>query len=181
MAHLRFDHSSGSLTLLTGVTGRAARMGHRLTIRMNEWSADVEFARGIPKTATVTIPVSGLEVVSGEGGVKGLSGPEKSLARGNALKTLGADRFPTISYACDDIQQTDSGYVMHGAATICNVTRALDVPVTVAAESDGYGLGFRLSVRQSDFGVEPYSLMMGSVQVEDDIQVDWQAAVPELA
>lgn len=157
-------------------------MGHRLTIRMNEWSVDVEFTQGVPKAATLTVAVAGLEVLSGEGGVKGLSGPEKSLARGNALKTLDADRYTTISYACDDdIQQTDGGYVMHGAATIRNVTRAVDVPVTVVTKQDGYQLSTRLSVRQSEFGVKPYSLMMGSVQVEDDVEIVWQASAPPLA
>lgn len=182
MAHLRFDNSSGSLTLLTGVTGRAARMGHRLTIRMNQWRVDAEFSGGVPKAATLTVTVAGLEVISGEGGVKGLSGPEKSLARGNALKTLKADRFTTIGYACDDdIQPTDSGYVMHGAATICDVTRAVDVPVTVVTTPGGYELSARLSVRQTDFDVHPYSLMMGSVQVADEVQIVWQASAPPLA
>ncbi|MCH8980358.1 MAG: AAA family ATPase [Armatimonadetes bacterium] len=41
----------------------------------------------------------------GEGGVKGLSEPEKTLARANALKTLGASKFPQISFRADRIEK----------------------------------------------------------------------------
>ena len=52
-----------------------------------------------------TEDVDGLEVSHGEGGLMGLSGPEKSLARSHALKSLDAARFPRISFQADDIVQ----------------------------------------------------------------------------
>jgi hypothetical protein len=43
-------------------------------------------------------------VVKGDGGVTPLSGPEKSVARFNALKSLDAKKFPQIRFTTDDIR-----------------------------------------------------------------------------
>jgi polyisoprenoid-binding protein YceI len=84
------DASDGQLLVHTGVTGRAARMGHRLTIAMNSWRATVRWSSGEPAEAELTVEVDSLRVLDGEGGLKALSGPEKVLSRSNALRVLDA-------------------------------------------------------------------------------------------
>ena len=88
------DASDGELLLGTGVRGRAARMGHRLTIAMTRWHATVNWAGSEPATVELVVETDSFEVLRGEGGVKGLSAPEKTLVRSNALKSLDASRFP---------------------------------------------------------------------------------------
>src|SRR5512143_1568890 len=77
----KLDASDGQLLVKTGVTGRAAKLGHRLTIVMNSWQATVQWAGAEPTGVDLTVGVDSLEVLRGEGGAKGLSGPEKKLAR----------------------------------------------------------------------------------------------------
>jgi polyisoprenoid-binding protein YceI len=98
-----FGAADGDLTLHTGVAGRAARMGHRLTIAMTRWQASVSSVAGQPDSATLVVEVDSLEVLKGEGGVKGLSGPEKTLVRSNALKSLSANKFPEIRFNADSM------------------------------------------------------------------------------
>ena len=92
------DASDGRLLVHTGVTGRAAKMGHRLTIAMNSWLATVRWSSGEPAEAELTVEVDSLQVLDGEGGVKALSGPEKALSQSNALRALDADHFPQIRF-----------------------------------------------------------------------------------
>ena len=54
------DASDGQLLIETGVTGRAARMGHRLTIAMTTWKADVQWSDGEPTEAELTVEVDSL-------------------------------------------------------------------------------------------------------------------------
>lgn len=175
---LTVDDSHGHLELVTGVTGRAARMGHRLTIRMESWAANVTLTQGQPVSATLTVTAAGLQVISGEGGVKGLSAPERALARSNALGSLESDQFPTMDFAADDIRPTDAGFLMRGTVTIHGVARPIDVAVSVTEVTAGLELRTELQVRQSDFGVTPYSLMMGSISVADAVTLRWQATLP---
>jgi polyisoprenoid-binding protein YceI len=169
------DAAAGELTVRTGVAGRAARMGHRLTLAMTRWQAGVNWVDGEPSTAELVVEVDSLQVLRGEGGVKGLSGPEKSVARSNALKSLSASRFPQIRFLADVIAKTEDGYRLQGTLHIRGNAR----PHTVDLHTDDLGDSWRLTaestVRQSDFGVKPFSMLVGSLRVADEVTVCFTA------
>ncbi|BBZ03888.1 hypothetical protein MCHIJ_33250 [Mycolicibacterium chitae] len=168
------DQHDGTLTLLTGVTGRAARMGHRLTIAMDSWRISVTGDGDTPTSARLIVDVDSLRVLSGTGGLTPLTGPEKTLIRGNALKTLSAKRFPTIEFDAQTITATDTGYRLAGPLTLHGVTRDIEVPVEV---TDGR-LSARATVSHKDFGIRPYSMAMGSMKVADEVVIEFSAALP---
>jgi polyisoprenoid-binding protein YceI len=103
------DPSAGELFVHTGVAGRAAKLGHRLTIAMNSWRATVWWVGGEPTAVELTVEVDSLEVLRGDGGVTPLSGPEKAVARPNALKSLDANRFPQIRFQARNVEKTATG------------------------------------------------------------------------
>lgn len=170
-----FTQSDGELLLHTDVTGRAKRFGHRLTISMTTWQAAVAWRGTAPASVIATIEISGLEVVSGAGGMKALSGPEKALARSNALASLDAEQFPVITFECPAPSRTETGYDLPGALTIHGVTRPHQVEMSVTEQQDQWLLAFESRLRQSDFGVKPFSLMMGSLAVADQVGVAFTA------
>ncbi|MFZ0905176.1 MAG: YceI family protein [Mycobacterium sp.] len=167
--------SDGELLVHTGVAGRASKMGHRLTIVMRRWQAAVRWSDGAPVAAQVTVDVDSLEVLRGEGGLTPLSGPEKILVRSNALRQLGAARFPQICFDADSIDQSQDVYRIAGTLQIHGKTR----PHVIDLCTEDLGKVWRLSaqavVRQSDFGVKPYSLLMGSLKVADDVNIVFTA------
>jgi polyisoprenoid-binding protein YceI len=167
--------SDGELLVRTGVTGRAAQLGHRLTIAMRRWQVTARWAAGEPVSAELTVDVGSLEVIRGEGGLTTLSGPEKILVRSNALGALNARRFPRITFAADTIEKLDAGYRLTGTLTIHGKAR----PQTVDVRTDDLGDGWRISsetvIKQSEFGVKPYSQLLGSLKVADDVSVSFNA------
>ncbi len=171
----KLDGADGKLLVLTGVAGRAARMGHRLTIAMNAWRATVTWAGENPSAVDLEVDVDSLEVLRGEGGVTPLSGPEKAVARSNALKSLDAKRFPSITFRTDDIAKTAGGYRLTGTVEIHGKSHPQTVDLKVEDESDSWRMSAETPVRQSDFGIKPYSLFMGSMKVADDVTVAFSA------
>ncbi|WP_094289634.1 YceI family protein [Mycobacterium lehmannii] len=169
------DHHDGRLGVRTGVEGRAAKMGHRLTIAVNTWHATVAWSDGEPSEVTLAVDVDSLEVLSGEGGVTPLTGPEKALARSNALKVLNAKRFPRIEYETSDIEKTGDGYRLTGTLQINGKTRDQVVDVTVQEADDMWRMSCETTVRHSDFGLKPYSMLMGSMKVADAVIVAFTA------
>lgn len=165
----------GELRVHTGVGGRAAKMGHRLTIAMQRWQATVQWAAGEPARAALTVEVDSLEVLHGEGGVKPLSGPEKALVRSNALKSLDAARFPEIGFDADTIEKCPDGYRLTGTLRIHGKAREQVIDLRTADLGDTWRLCTEAAVRQSDFGVKPYSLLMGSLKVTDEVTVSFSA------
>lgn len=169
----------GELTVRTGVTGPAARMGHRLTLAMTRWHATVKWVAGEPVTAELTVEVDSLKVLRGEGGVKGLSGPEKSLARGNALKSLSAKKFPAISFTADNIERSEHGYRLTGALCIRGKQRTQAVELRTEDQGDSWRLTAESQVRQTDYRVKRFSMLMGSLQVADEVTVSFTAVLPK--
>jgi polyisoprenoid-binding protein YceI len=169
------DESDGELLVRTGVAGRAARMGHRLTIAMTRWRATVGFDGAEPTTAELVVDVDSFQVLRSEGGVKGLSGPEKALVKSNALKSLGASRHPQIRYAADTIEKTDFGYRLTGELQIRGQAHQHVIDLHAEDSGDSWRMSTQSSVRQSDYGIKPYSLLMGSVQVANDVTVSFNA------
>lgn len=167
--------ADGELHILTGVAGRAAKMGHRLTIGMGAWQGSVRWAGGEPTGVDLTVDVDSLQVLSGEGGLTPLAGPEKGVARSNALKSLDVKKFPQIRFTAHEIARTSDGYRLTGTVEIHGVTRPQSVDVTVDDRGDTVGLTSQVRITQSDFGVKPYSLMMGALKVADEVTIDFSA------
>lgn len=167
--------ADGELLVRTGVTGRAAKMGHRLTITMTSWHATVQWADDQPVAAELTVDADSLQVSHGEGGLMALSGPEKALARSHALKALDAGRYPLISFRADDVETNSDGYRLRGTLEIHGKSRRCAVDLRVKDLGDAWRLSCEAEVRQSEFGVKPYSMLMGAMKVVDTVTVAFTA------
>lgn len=178
----RLDQSDGELLLKTGVTGRAARMGHRLTIVMTRWHATAKWAGGQPLSAELVVEVDSLDVLRGEGGLKGLSGPEKAVVRSNALRSLSAARHPEIRFAADEITEITEategkgGYRLAGVLWIRGKSRQHVIDLRTEDVGAAWRMSAESTVRQSDYGIKPFGLLMGSVQVADDVTLSFAAS-----
>ncbi len=169
-----------SLVLLTDVTGRASKMGHRLAIVVREWRAEVDWVAGRPVQVVLTAVVESLEVVEGDGGITPLLGPEKALARSNALKTLDADKYPRIEFCARTVDPKERGYSIIGTAEIHGTRRAHVVDLSVEDLGTSWRLTSETVVRQSDYGIKPYSQLMGAMKVVDDVTISFTAECRKL-
>ncbi|WIM89029.1 YceI family protein [Candidatus Mycobacterium wuenschmannii] len=169
------DGSDGDLLIRTGVAGPAAAVGHRLTLAMRHWRATTRWADDEPVGAELTVEVGSLEVIRGEGGVTPLSGPERILARSNALRSLDAKRHPRITFEANVIDKTDVGYRLTGTLTIHDTSHEQVVDLRIDDQGANWWLSSETTVRQSEFGIKPYSQLLGSLRVADDVVVAFAA------
>ncbi|MFT4125829.1 MAG: YceI family protein [Gordonia sp. (in: high G+C Gram-positive bacteria)] len=164
---ITYTHADGDLLIHTGVAGPAARTGHRLTIAV-DWCADVSGDDDAPTAVHVVVPTESLQVRSGTGGLTPLSAPERAVARANALKSLQVTRFPEITFHAPTVVATADGYRLPGSLTICGRSREVTVDLQVG---DGGRITAEFGVRQTDFGIKPYSLAMGTLKVADQVRL----------
>lgn len=169
---------SGELLLHTGVTGSAARMGHRLTMLVRSWRAVVEWDGERPVGVELTADLDSLEVLRGEGGLTPLSGAEKALVRTNALKTLRAKRFPQARFASTEIDRDGDTASVSGRLDLNGHTADQLVHVQVEDSGESRRISGRAEVRHSDFGIKPYSMLMGAMKVADEVGVTLVAGYP---
>lgn len=177
MTTLTFGPGSGHLHLLTGVEGKAARMGHDLVIDLADWSAEAEVSGadgGVPTAVRFRAAVDSLAVKSGTGGAKALSDKDRTTIRKNALGAMRASAHPEVVFASTSVAPAGDGYTVSGDLSIGGQTR----PVVVQVAVSGTSLSARTSVVQTAFDVEPYSAMLGALRLRDRVDIELDAALP---
>ncbi|MCX8564581.1 YceI family protein [Mycolicibacterium mucogenicum] len=172
------DASSGELLLHTGVTGSAARMGHRLTIAMRSWLATVDVDGDEPIAVEVTVELDSLDVLTGEGGMTPLSGAEKALVRNNALKSLQTKRFPQAVFRASSAERVGDSWRFTGTLDLGGQSHGQAVVVRVEPDGADLRINGEAVVRHSDHRIKQYSMLMGAMKVADDVRVTLTGTEP---
>ncbi|OBJ69943.1 YceI family protein [Mycobacterium sp. 1274756.6] len=169
------DETDGQLLVHTDVTGPAAAFGHRLTIAVESWRARVRWRAGEPVEAALRADVGSLQVRRGDGGLSALTGPEKALVRFNALRVLGARSHPHIEFTATTVDPHPGGYRLAGTLQIHGVTRKQVIELHTEDFDEFWAMSARTELRQSEFGVRPYAMLLGTLRVADAVSVSFGA------
>ena len=136
-------------------------------------------AAGLPATSVeIAFPVSLLEVDPPEArareGLKGVvSAADRKSVRETMLgpEQLDADRFPEITATAEGVLGVLPNPTLRLSLRIKDVRRTLLVPVTVSFSGETLRAEGELRLNQTDFGIEPFSFLLGAVSVEDEVRV----------
>jgi hypothetical protein len=181
----------GQVLVRTGREGLAARAGHDLTIEITGWSARVtvpDAASGGVAAATLTaeLDLSALAVRQGTGGAKPLTDRDRKDIQNSARKILGqaaaASFTASLVIPSPAAAGASAGSALHGGAIEGTLTlRGTSRPLRLQVTSPGPG-HFRGSatVRQTDFGITPYSGFFGALKLKDEVTVEFDIRVKEI-
>lgn len=171
-AQLQADQRAGDLTVHTGREGVASLMGHDLTLRVGAWTAHamVDDDGGVSGCRLVAA-VRSLEVLHGEGGVKPLTTHDMTTILGHAFHALKATTQSEVVFEAGHLQLRPGPSRLLGRVTIAGVTRPLGVTLQIDRSADRWTVAARCALRQTDFGLTPYSGMLGALRVKDLVEV----------
>ena len=163
----------GSVLITTGREGAAARMGHDLTLEATRWTArvtvDVEDPAGSKVTATVD--AGSLLVRDARGGPVGLTDSQRAEIEATVrTKVLRSDRHPRITFASTAVATDGAQTAVTGRLTIGRRTRPATLALRVA-RSRVPRIVATAAISQADFGIKPYSALLGALRVKDVIGV----------
>ena len=175
---MKVGPADGSLTLHTGVAGSAARIGHSLVLVVDKWSATVALNRESPRSVRLSADLTSLRVESGSGGIKPLSDGDREAIRANALRALHAEQHPQVSFETSSIRAQGHGIAVEGPLTVAGSTCPLATVVALHRATGTVRAHGAVTVLQSEFGVTPYSAMLGQLRVADEVRVEFEATVP---
>jgi polyisoprenoid-binding protein YceI len=90
-------------------------------------------------------------------------------------KTLDAERFPfaliRASRGNADLSALSVTITLHGA------TRTFEIPVQTETLPGGIAVSGRMTFNQTDFGIIPYSVLGGALQVQDRLDLRFRILV----
>jgi hypothetical protein len=167
---------SGRVLIKTGRAGLAARAGHDLTIEITRWSARVTIpsdgGAGVASAEiTAELDLGSLAVREGTGGAKPLSDRDRGEIVKTAGKILGTGpaRFASTRVVP---AEAGSGGAVEGTLTLNGRSQPVRLQVVNPADDRYRGTA---TVKQTDFGITPYSGFFGALKLRDEIGVEFEA------
>jgi polyisoprenoid-binding protein YceI len=168
---VRFGPDNGTLLLRTRRAGFASRVGHDLTIEVTAWSAELD----LPDPADLSIgrveaaaDLASLAVREGVGGAVPLTERDMREIEGNARRILDVDRHPTATFGADRITLSGSGGTISGTLAFHGTSAATVLEVREVAPNRWQAAS---TVRQTAFGIKPYSAFLGALKLRDEVEI----------
>jgi polyisoprenoid-binding protein YceI len=161
----------GRVALLTARDGLAAQAGHDLTIEVSVWSGELTVADdGQPTELSVTLEMNSLVVREGTGGMKPLTDRDRREIAITSKKVLGAERHPEASFTSTGFEpNANGGGFIQGNLMLGGISRPLKLHVAKTGPESYHATA---SVRQSEFGIKPYTAFLGALKVSDAVGVN---------
>jgi polyisoprenoid-binding protein YceI len=156
----------GILAVRTSRTGAVAKAGHDLLIHVTEWSATLDTDA---PSVTLDGDATSLRVREGTGGIKPLGEDDHA----NIETTIDDEvlRRRDIGFRSTRVETTDGGLHVEGELTLAGQTRPIAFDLSLA---DGRVTGAAV-VRQTEWGMKPYTALFGALKVADEVRVEIDA------
>src|SRR5216683_6404146 len=179
------DSAQSELRLLVYRAGPMARLGHNHVILNRAIGGWVD-AAARPESASFSLYVPVADFVVDDARARSEEGqdfsaevPEeaKSGTRRNMLSTalLDGERYPVMTLTSVGIAQAPEGNLVATLTIgVAGHESTLAVPFTLEISADRISAAGSVVLRQSDLGLTPLSVMLGALQVQDDITVKFR-------
>lgn len=176
----RFGAGNAALKIKTERRGAAARAGHDLVIEVTSWEATLQVGEDPRQISLVlTADPGSLQVIEGTGGVQALGEDDKvEIKRTIEDEVLGTEPIEFRSTAVD---ASDGQHLrVSGQLTMNGNTHPLDFVLEVGPEGHVSGhVSGQATVTQSEWGIEPYSGLFGTLKVKDEVEVVAEWSQPQ--
>jgi len=172
------------LQILVYRGGAMARMGHNHVIASHRLSGSVFLTEDPLATRfDISFPVNELTVdepalreAAGADFAPAVPQSARDGTRTNLLSPalLDGSNYPAIQLRATDIKAADSGFDAGVEVTFKGATHALRVPVQLERRDDAIIARGEFPLRQSELGLKPFSVAMGTLVVLDEMHIRFE-------
>lgn len=175
------DPARSEVTVLVRRSGPLARLGHNHVLTSGQESGIAWLGDDLRHSGfELRLPVADFVVddpgsrtaagaeFPGEVPEEARDGTYRNMLR---AEVLDAARYPRIVVQSSGLGGTWERPVAYASVTLRAITRELAIPIAI--ERDGHSILARgsLRIRQSDFGMAPFSVGGGAIQVADEVEI----------
>ena len=86
-------------------------------------------------------------------------------------KVLDVARFPIATARSAGILGQAPDFSVLARVTLKGKTRSIPVPVRMQTKGDRLSASGEFTLTQSDFGIDPFSVLLGAISVRDDVRI----------
>lgn len=164
----RLGPDTGTLSIRTGRTGAIAKAGHDLLIEVGAWGATVDIAADVEASVVeLNADSTSLRVREGTGGMKALDDDDKA----GIARTIDEEilKGTPIVFRSRSVRSTPEGrFRVEGDLELGGGVHGIDFEISIG--EDGRLTGSAV-VKQTLWGLKPYTALFGTLKVADEVQV----------
>ncbi len=161
---------NGTLSVRTGRMGAAAAAGHDLLIHVTTWQATLEIGDDPAQTSIVLdADAASLRVREGTGGMQPLEDEDKE----NIHQTIDDEvlKRGAIAFRSTTVDAVGAdGRLLRVRGELALLDQTAPVSFVLQVRDDGTLEGSAV-VKQSNWGIKPYSALYGALRVADNVEV----------
>jgi polyisoprenoid-binding protein YceI len=164
---------SSRLQVKTGKAGLFGFAGHTHVIQAQGFTGEVVYYPGRPSRSRldIRVPADSLEV---------LTPPDtaeiRKVTETMRTRVLRTAQYPEIELVARQVARTPAGFHIVGALTLVGRTRELPIDIVARIGPDTLEAASTFSIKQTDFGITPFSGGPGgAVKVADRVTFDIRA------
>jgi YceI-like domain len=161
----RLGPHNATLSVETKRKGAAAKAGHDLLIEVTSWEGELDLARD--PAITLTADGGSLRVREGSGGVTALGDEEKA----GIEQTIDEEvlRGTTIQFRSSavELDPGSASATVRGELELGSASH----PISFELSSEDGRLTGRAVIKQSDWGIKPYTALFGTLKVADEVEI----------
>jgi len=167
----RYDQDNGECLVFTYKEGLLSAVAHDLKIRVGRWELTVD-GEGADAVVRGTFDPTSLSVVCamkdgaesrGTIGGRDLQKIEKNIQS----DVLNTRRHREIGFRSTGVEESGEGYRVSGELNLAGRTRTISTQV----RREGERLVAELRINQPDFGIKPFSAMLGTLKIQPQVTV----------
>jgi polyisoprenoid-binding protein YceI len=154
-----------------------AKLAHDLVLTATRWSGTLNCDGDNPavSSASLSIDARSIEILEAVGGMKSLSDKDRrDIAKNIDEKVLETSKYPELTFESTSVSGSAPNFNAAGNMTIKGTTR----PVNVALNVNGNQVSGKTTISQRDFGIKPFSAMMGAIKLRDDVDFELTVDLP---
>ena len=172
-----YDQSSGECLVFTFKEGLLSPVAHDLKIGVRRF--EVTVSEDGPSVEAIFDPAS-LETIcamrDGTPSASTLSRKDKKKVDDSIRSdVLRPRKHREIRFASTSIERSGDTYVVDGKLTLGGRTRQ----VTATVSRDGSRLATEVTIHQPDYGIKPFTALLGTMKVKADVKVHLSIPAPE--
>lgn len=166
----RFHQDNADVLVFTFKEGLLSAVAHDLKIRVTRFSIRVDEETN---AIDATFDPASLRVVgamkSGADAPGALSDSDRRKIEEHIVDdVLQAKKHPEIRFVSTSVEEDEAtGYRVRGQLTLHGRTRE----ITFVSRTDGEGQVAEVKIHQPDFGIQPFSAMLGTLKIKPDVTV----------
>jgi hypothetical protein len=145
------------------------------TVWLGSTPAESSFELILP-VARLDVDLPAMRAVAGPEFAAPVPDAARTGTRRNMLRpeVLDGEHFPVITLRSSAASGTWPQPVVRVAATLKGVEREQEIPVVVERDADGVVARGELRLNQTDFGMTPFSVAGGAIQVADTLEIRFE-------